>query len=110
MSNWIKLQRGNDWGHTYLAVNALVDGMASSRRGIKCQTGEPVQVRWPDGTIDDTTIVMQSQSMQVSDMGRASTVRSFVPGVCVEIHGLELWRPLDSFEVDLDWAVAHGAA
>jgi hypothetical protein len=100
---WIKLQRGNDWGTEYLAIQALDDrGFASRRRSVPLKEGAQVRVRWPDGTTETLSVVMKTFRGTVSDMGHDSPTRSELPGVHLSSRGMHVWVCLDEVEVLLE--------
>lgn len=101
--NWIKLERGNDWGSIYLSRKALTEnGTANARHRIEVNAGDTVKVRWPDGTVRDEKIVFERLHDSYTDHGQmhSTHVYSSVPGVETEANGIKMWVPLDELEVE----------
>jgi hypothetical protein len=67
---WVKLELGNDWGTEYYAHKALDDGgFASLKRAINFTEGQPVVVRWPDGSTSAEVLTLRKFHTSVMDMG-----------------------------------------
>jgi hypothetical protein len=106
---WVRLQLGNDWGRYYLALQPLGrHGTCSISRGIKVVEGEPISIRFPDGTIEDTTITLDRHTEMVSEQGQSShPVHSSVPAAVYDNRGIRAVIELDQIDVPLDWVKAH---
>ena len=102
---FVKLQKGNDWGNNYVYLNS--DG-ATSRDRLIVKDGELCVVRFPDETIQTVVIKHVSFSGSVGDHGRSYDVTSSIPGFHVQFRGLQLWISLDQVEVEKDWATKRG--
>lgn len=103
---WIRLECGNDWGNRYLAIKALTpDGFASSAsQGLKLAAGDPVTVRWPDGTEQATEVVARPYREQVYDMGHEYGVEGNEYGIMLRANGIESFVGLHEVEVQREWA------
>lgn len=94
---FVALQRGNDWGHEYLAYKAKGDhGECSIKYSIQAKEGQVVEVLWPDRTITKEPVVLQVSNKEYYDHGHRNAVIFALPGVMAEAHGLRVWVPLDS--------------
>lgn len=104
MSAWVRLKRGDDWGFYYYALEPHDEhGMASARRGIKVSPGEPVKVRWPDGSVEDTVIATERYQHNVSDMGHEYPVSGHKVGVKLVAHGVAWFVEITDVDVPRDW-------
>jgi hypothetical protein len=69
--------------------------------------GEPVEVRWPDGTVDTAAVKHRSGKNRVGDHGHNYTSCFQIPGFEVEKNGYRFWLPLDDVEVSSDSLERH---
>jgi hypothetical protein len=108
--DWITLERGDDWGHTYFALRALENGTASSKRGLKLEAGQTVRVMWPDGSISEEEIGFRLETQSVSDMGRRYEVNDWVPFLATMKRGAAVEVELDAVRVERKWAERQSGA
>lgn len=105
VSEWIKLKVGNDWGVCYWAIKPHDEhGMASASRGLYFRDGEHVDVRWPDGTVEQLTVRLMKKHGMVGDHGHDYEVSWQAPYVASNMHGHEALTPLEEVEVRRAWA------
>lgn len=98
--SWTKLERGNDWGFDYLAIKAMSSQRTcSARRRHPFAEGRPVDVKWPDDTVESVTVKHRAGSNAVSDMGRESTTYFQLPGFEKDVNGRTIWVAFDEVKV-----------
>ena len=105
MSQWIQLERGNDWGVEYFSLpgqSRSAAGTCSRSRGLSFAEGLRIAVRWPDGTITYETVSNKHFRASVSDMGHAYDVSYDLAGFKSNVRGIETWIALDQVEVPSD--------
>ena len=102
MSDWVKLERQNDWSIEYLAERGkgLRNGTACKRTlGLRFEEGQRLRARWPDGTEVVVAVAMQTRRDSYEDHGHRSDVKYEFPCVNVDVHGTAMMLPLDTLEV-----------
>lgn len=103
--DWITLERGVDWGHTYFALRALENGTASSERGLNLTAGQQVSVMWPDGSISKEVIAFREERKSISDMGHSYEVIDEIPFLATIMQrGARVEIELDAVRVERKWA------
>lgn len=110
-ADWVKLRKGNDWGHVYYALEPHVRGMANRDRGMNVAQAAvlPAWVRWPDGTITENELRAVSQTDQVPDHGHTYEATSQRLYVVSGHRGIETLIGIEEVEVDRAWAAQLGA-
>lgn len=96
---FVKLKRGNNWMVEFFMLEGGSTG--DQRNEIKFTEGQPVSVRYPDGSCETETVVLRQCSGSYSDHGHAHTVSYALAGIMVSARGLQFWVPLDRVEVEL---------
>lgn len=100
---FMKLARGNDWGHeyvTYAPDRRHCRSLGRQADALDLKDGQLVRVRFPDGSTATKAICTRSYSTTVGDMGHVYPVSYDLPGVEVHVHGIEVWLPLDELELE----------
>ncbi len=70
MAEWVRLKKGNDWHSEYWCLEPLNQyGSAEAKRGLALRNGEVVNIRWPDGTIEERPLIVGRKHVEYSDMG-----------------------------------------
>ena len=97
--DWIKLERGNDWGKEFLGHEDYSFDSSDVRTAIPFKTGDPVCVRFQSGAIQEHTIVMIQVSEEVDDHGKSYPVTSSIPVFYVDYEGICFMVNLDEVEI-----------
>lgn len=100
--NYVRLVRGNDWGNYYFTLpgkNLTEHRMADAKLGLRFSVGQPIRVRWPDGSETEETIDFKEESYPVNDMGHRYEVHNRVPGILAGTRGFRHWVAIDSIDV-----------
>jgi len=111
---FVRLKRGDDWGHLYWAVEPRNEhGMAEFRRGISPPDGSAVTVRWPDGSVSETRIVLEPYTATVSDHGHEYPVSGHKIRLHQIVAGSQVLIPIEDVEVSAEdvhrWTVPGDA-
>jgi hypothetical protein len=94
---YTKLARGDSW-----AVIYFYDPTSPhARKALKWTNGDPVQIRWPDGTESEEIILHRRFTGRYSDMGNQREAAYSLAGFEVDVHGILTWFALDSVEVHI---------
>lgn len=99
---WTKLVEGNDWMSLYYAPEGkhlTASGCASRHLGIKLEHGQPMRVRFPDGTEQTAKLVATDVSGTYGDMGHTYEYSTQRFGVECDVHGGKAVLPLTQVEV-----------
>lgn len=109
MTNWLRMEEGNDWGYVYLAMpgkKQTEHGMACAQKlGIKLRKDALLRTRFPDGSVREYPIGIRMHRESVGDHGQLHTteVRSDRYGIHVEAMGFkDVWISLTKVEVDAE--------
>ena len=102
---WVKLKRFSDWAVLYLAEpdKGLSKYGTSSIHdyGLPFRDRMKVRVRYPDGKVRRKSIKMREFRGSYHDHSQWPTHVTYeLPGVRCVVNGIEMWVPLDHFEVD----------
>jgi hypothetical protein len=71
------------------------DYKSREQRVLTFTDGDPIRVRWPDGSITDEVIKHEKFDGSDDDHGKTTYFTYEVAGFVVETHGLKHWLPLD---------------
>lgn len=104
---FVTLQKGNDHGVEYWAVQPLRSGTeAHAMRGIKVLDGETVHIRMANQNEFDATVVAQSASTTGTDDGHGHPAQYRTLSFNVPIgQGVNL--PPQSLDVDQAWVISR---
>lgn len=70
--------------------------------GVKCEEGQKINIRWPDGTIEKHNVVYETQIEKfIHNDGHTSYIESKIAGITINIHGLNKYVCLDEIEVEM---------
>lgn len=102
MSDYIELEKWDDWGAYYYAVKGQglsEHGTANQDRGLPFAAGQHLRVQFPDG--EECTVILEEKphTSRVSDHGKDYTVKTAFFGFRGITHGLTQWVDLVSVKV-----------
>ncbi len=98
---WVKLVRGDDWGHPYFQ-RACYDGLTCSRSKQAIELKDEALVRWPDGSTSTLKVESYTTTENVPDHGHTYTANSIVPCLIADMRGVESRVELDQVEIHKD--------
>lgn len=99
---WVRLERGNDWGHEYFSLPGEAKdhaGTCDKRRSLTFRDGSRLRVKWPSGEITEETVTNKAFRSTVSDMGRPYSVDYSLAGFVSSWRGIKKWIALDEVEI-----------
>jgi hypothetical protein len=105
VSNFVKLNKGNDWGTEYFEKPGTVrlHGCCSYQRdALTLKEGKAIRVRFRDGHEAQLPVAHKKVHGGYSDHGRETQTVSLVPGVLMEVYGSDVWVSLADVEVDTE--------
>lgn len=105
LSKFVKLVKSSDWGRDYLAVKGrhlTPSGSASEGLGLPFKDRQKVQVRFPDGHVEDVRIKVATKVNVIVDSGFRNEVESENIFFYVTIHGLKRQVGLHEVEVSCE--------
>jgi hypothetical protein len=101
---WVRLERGNDWGHEYFSMPGEArrgPGRACDvKYGLQIPDGWELRVRWPSGEVEWVLVKSQMKHAEVFDMGNTRHVDYKLAGIAFDYKGTAHWVPLDAVEID----------
>jgi hypothetical protein len=101
MSEWVRLEEGNDWGQIYYALpgKRLIGGMADARRGVTLTDGRLYKVRCPDGSVARRKMCTKRTIERISDHGHYTDVTQTRYGFVIEARGIKTWVEVNAIEL-----------
>jgi len=99
MTEWIKLEKANDWGNYYYRAPGLQDRCANKGGQKISHAFDQIEIRWPDGTRGVVSVTTRSWNEKVHDMGHVYDVYNTLPVIAVDLHGIEVTVDFDDVEI-----------
>lgn len=102
MSEWVKLEVGNNWGCSFYAYpgELLKDsGTNEPRNALMLREGLETAVRFPDQWGQVVRLVSRKVGFHYSDMGHEHYGETRRWGFEIDVHGVSVWIPLEAVEV-----------
>lgn len=101
---WVRLEEGNDWGTVYYSLpgERLSGGGASVSNGVALTIGQALSVRMPDGTVLRLNLAGKRRHARgiSGNCLYADPIQQEERGFWLPVHGLVLWVPLTTVDVD----------
>lgn len=108
---FVKLVRGDDWGHVYYRLpetkGTVFGTFGASEHGVQWRhlIGKDVVVRWPNGTDGKAKIGIKREHGSIPDHGHSYDYTTEYPVLLVDINGVEARVLLEHVEVlRSEWA------
>lgn len=101
MSEWVKLEKGNDWGSTFYALPGVLirGGTHGASDGVKLDPKRRYSVRFSDGHVVECSLRTMTAQGTVGDHGHTYHFTNERIGAVVEFHGLNLWVEVNEIEL-----------
>lgn len=90
---WVKPTLGDDWGSLYVIAGPRnmsawgTWGISNEPKERILLSGQKIEIKWPDGTVETVTLGSRRARQNVSDMGHSYSVDSEIPTIEVKVHG-----------------------
>lgn len=104
----MRLEVGNNWGslfYTYPGEQLNSSGTNETRNALQLREGMTIAVRFPDDWGAVVDLVPKAEEYRGSDMGREYMGTTQRWGFHFDVHGLQVWIPLESVEVSADFCL-----
>jgi len=99
---WVKLEVGNNWGelfYRYPGDRLNASGTNETAHALVLAEGLETAVRFPDDWGAVVRLVSQQEPFRYHDMGHECSGTTKRWGFEFEVHGIQLWIPLEAVEV-----------